>query len=151
MDSRRERFLAGLLGGSGTVLGLIGYQGIPELLLSDFREIRLPNFIYFLLVIFLVGFFSGYIGHLFYIRLRRSLIERAFIVGVTAGLAIALIGWLLTYSFRGVLFPFELFDGVEQRFFIYLRNALVAGPVGGTLVSLMVSSRLRRRGIVERP
>ena len=151
MDTLRERFLAGLLGGFGTVLGLMGYQGAPEILRYEFVEIRLPNFVYFLVVIFFVGFVGGFIGHLFYLRLRRTLLQRALIVGLSTGFAIALIGWTLTYVFSDVLFPFEAFDRFEQRFAIYLRNALVAGPTGGLLVSLTVSSWLRKRGHVEPP
>lgn len=133
------------------MLGLIAYQGIPDLIRFDFIRIRLPNFIYFLIVIFLTGFFCGYFGHLLYIRLNRSLLERALIVGISTGLAIALFGWMLTYSYSEALFPFELFKGLDQRFVDYLRNALIAGPVGGTLVSLAVSGWLHRRGIVMRP
>ena len=151
MDTLRERFLAGLLGGFGTVLGLAGYQGAPEVISYEFIRIRLPNFVYFLIVIFVVGFLCGFIGHLVYLRLRRTLLQRALIVGLSTGLAIALIGWTLTYVFRDVLFPFEVFDGFEERFLVYLRNAVVAGPVGGLLVSLAVSSWLRRRGYVEPP
>lgn len=151
MDTLRERFLAGLLGAFGTVLGLMGYQGAPEILSYEFIRIRLPNFVYFLVVIFLVGFVCGFIGHVFYLRLRRSLLMRGLIVGGSTGLAIALIGWTLTYLFRDALFPFELFDGLQERFFVYLRNALVAGPTGGLLVSLSVSSLLRRRGHVVPP
>lgn len=151
MDTLRERFLAGLLGGFGTVLGLMGYQGAPEILTYEFVRIRLPNFVYFVIVIFVVGFVCGFIGHLFYLRLRRTLLQRALVIGVSTGLAIAFIGWTLTYVFRDVLFPFEAFDGFEERFAVYLRNALVAGPTGGLLVSLTVSSWLRRRGHVEPP
>jgi hypothetical protein len=151
LDTLRERFLAGLLGGFGTILGLMVYQGAPEIIRYDFITIRLPNFVYFLIAIFIVGFLCGFIGHLLYLRLKRALVERALIVGSSTGLAIALIGWTVTYLFQEILFPFELFDGVHARFFVYLRNALVAGPTGGVLVSLMMSRWIRRRGYVEPP
>ena len=151
MDTLRERFLAGLLGGFGTILGLMGYEGVPEMIRYEYIKIRLPNFVYFVLSIFLIGFVCGFVGHLFYVRLRRTLLQRALIVGLSTGLLIALIGWAVTYTFRDALFPFEIFDGLQDRFYVYLRNALVAGPVGGLLVSLTVSSRLRRRGEVAPP
>lgn len=147
MDNPRERFLASLLGGFGTVVGLFIYQGIPDLVRLDFLQIRPSNFFLFLVTIFLVGAVGGYAGHRMFMVMKGSFRRRAIVVGGLSGVVIAACGWALTFSLRGWLFPFRLFEGVEGLLFSYLRNALVAGPVGGILVSLAVARWLRKRGI----
>ena len=141
--------MASLLGGFGTVVGLFIYQGIPDLIRLDFLRIRLANFSLFLAMIFLVGMAGGYAGHRMFIVTRGTFRNRAIVVGGLTGLAIAVLGWTLTFYFRDYLFPFRLFPGVESLLFSYLRNALVAGPVGGIIVSLSVARWLRKRGISD--
>ncbi len=146
MDNPRERFLASLLGGFGTVVGLFIYQGIPDLIRFDFLRIRFPNFFLFLLTIFLVGAVGGYVGHRVFVVMKGSFRTRAIVVGGLIGVVIAACGWALTFFLRAWLLPFREFEGFEGLMFSYLRNALIAGPLGGILVSLAVARWLRKRG-----
>lgn len=141
--------MASLLGGFGTVVGLFIYQGIPDLIRLDFLRIRIANFSLFLVMIFLVGMAGGYGGHRMFMVTGGTFRKRAIVVGGLTGLAIAAAGWTITFYFRDVLFPFRLFEGVERLLFSYLRNALIAGPTGGILVSLWVARWLRQRGISD--
>ena len=141
--------MASLLGGFGTVVGLFIYQGIPDLIRRDFLQVRGGNFFLFLAVTFLMGMAGGYGGHRMFLVTAGTFRKRAIVVGGLTGLAIAVLGWTITYYFRNVLFPFRLFEGVESLLFSYLRNALIAGPVGGVLVSLWVARWLRKRGISD--
>ncbi|MBW3589951.1 MAG: hypothetical protein KY429_11080 [Actinobacteria bacterium] len=149
MDNPRERFLASLLGGFGTVVGLFIYQGIPDLIRLDFLQIRVGNFFLFLAVTFLLGMAGGYGGHRMFMVTAGTFRKRAIVVGALTGLAIAVLGWTVTFYFRDALFPFRLFEGVESLLFSYLRNALIAGPIGGILVSLSVARWLHKRGISD--
>lgn len=141
--------MASLLGGFGTVVGLLIYQGVPDLIRRDFLRIRVGNFFLFLAVIFLLGMAGGYGGHRMFLVTAGTFRKRAIVVGGLTGLAIAAVGWTITFFFRDVLFPFRLFEGVERLLFSYLRNALIAGPVGGILVSLWVARWLHKRGISD--
>lgn len=138
-----------MLGGFGTVAGLFIYQGIPDLIRRDFLRIRVGNFFLFLAVTFLMGMAGGYGGHRMFLVTRGPFRKRAIVVGGLTGLAIAAFGWTITFYFRDALFPFRLFEGVEGLLFSYLRNALIAGPIGGILVSLWVARWLRKRGISD--
>jgi hypothetical protein len=145
MDTARERFLACLLGGSGAIVGVLGYQAIPDLIRFDFLVIEYPNAVYFLLMVFAVGGAGGLIGHWAFLRVARGPIEgRALFVGGFIGLAIAIAGWTLTFVFEGVFFPFRPFEGMSRILKSWLPNALMAGPIGGILAASMVVRRLRR-------
>jgi hypothetical protein len=151
VDTRRERWLASLLGGSGTVIGILLYQAIPELVLSPGLVLRVPNALGFLLTVFVIGAVGGRIGHSIFLRVRGPIEGRALVVGTTIGLAIAVIGWCVTSLFRSLLFPFTLFDGYERLLFRWLPNALFAGPIGGVLASALVVRRLRRKTGLREP
>jgi hypothetical protein len=144
VDTRRERLLASLLGGAGTVLGILLYQAVPDLLRFPELELRVANAVAFLSVVFVIGAFGGRIGHTFFLRLHGPIVSRAVLVGTLMGFAIAFIGGSVTYLFRGALFPFTLFDGYEGLLMRWLRNAAVAGPIVGILAAALVVRRLRR-------
>jgi hypothetical protein len=151
LDTPRERFLASLLGGAGTVVGLLLYQAIPELLRRPELELRVPNALGFLVAMFLIGSLGGRIGHSFFLRLRGQVEGRALLVGSVIGFAIAVIGWCITYLFKAALFPFTLFDGYLRLLLSWLPGALVAGPIGGILAASFVVRRLRRNTGLRQP
>lgn len=144
MDSRRERLLASLLGGVGTVVGVIAYQGIPDLLRFDHLAIRLPNAIWFTVTVFLIGAAGGRIGHALFIETDGVAIEvRALAVGAAIGFAIALTGWTATKLVPGVLVPLAPLAQADANLSRWLPTALVAGPAGGIVASLAVVRHLR--------
>lgn len=145
MDTGRERFLASLLGGGGTVAGVFAYQVVPDLDRMRRLSIRPLNGSIFLLVIFLIGAAGGFVGHRLFLSMKGPLEARALMVGTLIGLVIAVVGWSVTYVFRSVMFPFRPFAGMETLIRIWLPNALLAGPVGGVLTASFVVRRLRRR------
>lgn len=145
MDSGRERLLATLLGGFGTVFGIFIYQVVPDLGLLRELGLRLPNAVAFVSILFLVGAGGGYLGHRWFISWKTpSLMPKAISVGGAVGFAIAVLGWGLLYSLRGWVFPFAPFAGMQTLWFRWLPNALLAGPIGGMLAAMAVVSHLRR-------
>ncbi|MGH2812891.1 MAG: hypothetical protein ACRDI1_09290 [Actinomycetota bacterium] len=145
MDNARERLLAVLFGGSGTVAGILLYQAIPDLVRFEFLEVRLPNAIWFAVVMFLIGALGGRLGHWAFLHVAKGPIEgRALVVGATTGLAIAVFGWTTTYVASGQLVPLKPFPGSDDLLRSWLPNALLAGPMGGVIVSALVVRRLRR-------
>jgi hypothetical protein len=151
MDTRRERVLATLLGGAGTVIGLLLYQAVPDLIRFPELELRVANGIAFLLVVFAIGALGGRVGHSFFLRIRGPIRTRAVLSGTLIGFAIAVAGWFITYLLRDLLFPFELFDGYERLLQSWLPNALIAGPVVGVLAAALVVRRLRRNTGLREP
>lgn len=145
MDTRRERLLAALLGGGGTVVGIFAYQVVPDWGRLSRLALRPLNGSIFLLVVFTIGALGGFFGHRLFVRMSGPLEGRALIVGTLLGLVIAVIGWTVTYGFRTVLFPFRPYSGMEVLIRLWLPNALLAGPVGGVLAAAFVVRRLRRR------
>lgn len=142
MDRPRERLLATLLGGAGTVFSILIYQAIPDLIRFEHLSVRLPNAIYFVLGMFAVGALSGRAGHRMFVRMTRfPLRTRALITGIVIGTSIALVGWFLTYLFRDALFPLSPVGEASRFMTVWLRNALIAGPVIAVLISLLIARR----------
>jgi hypothetical protein len=145
MDGRRERLLASLLGGGGAVIGLVLYQAIPELVRHPVLRLRIGNAVVFLLMVFAVGAVGGRLGHWFFLQLNSPLRHRGIVVGTITGLAISLAGWTIAFVLRTSLFPFVTFDGFEELMKSWLLPAMIAGPIGGVLVSLSIVRWLHRR------
>lgn len=146
-DTRRERLLASLLGGGGSVIGLILYQAIPELVRHPELRVRVGNALVFLLTVFAVGAVGGRLGHWFFLQLNSPLRHRGIVVGTITGLAISLAGWTITFVLRASLFPFVPFKGYEELMKSWLLPAMIAGPIGGVFVSLLIVRWLNRRPI----
>lgn len=143
MDTRRERWLAALLGASGTAAGVLGVEFVPRMMALDL-VVRFPNVIWFFTMALVVGAAGGRIGHgLFLHVVKGPIVGRAVMVGGLIGLAIATTTWSLTYFLRDALSPFdfnELFDPLMRD---ALGESLLAGCVGGILAALGVVKRLR--------
>lgn len=145
MDNARERILAALLGGAGTVVGVLIYQALPDLLRHRFLQFRWPNAVWFLATIFLIGALGGRLGHYLFLNVASGPIEgRAMTVGAAIGFGIALVGWTITSVFREMLFPLEPYEEAQELMGQWLLNALLAGPIGGVLASYLVVRRLRK-------
>lgn len=146
MDNPRERVLAALLGGAGTVIAILIYQAIPDLIRFPHLSVRLPNAVYFVLVISAVGAIAGRAGHWMFVKMTKFPIRRrALLTGIVIGTSIALVGWLLTYLFRDTLFPLSPVGEASRLMPIWLRNALIAGPVIAVLISLVIAQRFVSR------
>lgn len=136
--------MAALLGGVGTVVGVLIYQAPFDMVTRPQLQVRWPAAVMFLATIFLVGAAGGTAGHVMFLRLKGQLTGRALLVGGIVGVKVAIAGWTLTWIFRGALFPFEPFEGMDGLMVTWLFNALFAGPLGGVLAALAVVGRLRR-------
>lgn len=144
MDNPRERLLAGVLGGAGTLGAILIYQAIPDLVRFEHLTIRLAHALGFAAIVFGVGFAGGFLGHLMFVRMTGwPMVARGVLVGAVVGLGIAGVGWSVTYTLRDLLFPFRPFDEMDDLMMAWLRNALVAGPVVGVVVALAVVRHLR--------
>lgn len=140
--------MAALLGGTGAVVGVVSYQGVPELLGSEFLRVRFPNVVFFLLMVFGVGFGAGLFGHFLFVHVLGGPVRRrAVAVGSFCGLLVALKGWIIARLFDGIFFPLHPFPGMEALMGVWLRNALIAGPVTGLGVALLVAGHLERLAV----
>jgi hypothetical protein len=145
VDSRRERLAASLLGGAGTLLGISLYQVVPDLDLLLDLQLRPLNSAGFVAVIVWVGATGGYLGHRWFVSWKDpSLLSKAVVVGGVVGFGIAVVGWTITFMARSSLFPFAPFDAMDDLWRRWLLNALLAGPVGGVMASVIVVRHLQR-------
>lgn len=130
-------------------MGLILYQAIPELVWHPELRLRVTNALLFLLMVFFVGAIGGRLGHWFFLQLNSPLRHRGIVVGTITGLAISLAGWTIAYLLRTSLFPFATFDGYEQLMKSWLLPAMIAGPIGGVVVSLSIVRWLNRQRPID--
>lgn len=143
MDTRRERWLAALLGALGTAGGVLAVEFVPRMMALDL-VVRLPNVIWFFTMVLVVGAAGGSIGHTLFLHVAKGPLERrAVMVGGMVGLAIAATSWSLTYVLRDALSPFEFNDLFGPLMRDALGESLLAGAVGGVLASLGIAKHLR--------
>ena len=144
MDSARERWLAALLGGSGTLVAVTVVEVVPEMLRRDLT-LRWQAAAFFAMV-FAVGALFGWIGHFLFIYVARGpIVGRAIVVGAAMGAAIGGITWLFTFLGRDVFFPFHPRAGYVEALVQVSRTAMIAGPLGGVAASLAVVRHLRKK------
>lgn len=168
MDTRRERWLAALLGALGTAAGVVAVEFIPRMMALDL-VVRFPNVTWFFIMVLTAGAAGGRIGHGLFLHGGRGgssgpsvplararscgppesdiakgpLAGRALLVGATIGFAIAGTSWSLTYFFPGVLSPFVFNETFRPFMRDALGESLLAGSVGGVLAALGIVKHLR--------
>lgn len=143
MDTRRERWLAALLGALGTAGGVVAVEFVPRMMALDL-VVRFPNVIWFFTMVLVVGAAGGRIGHTLFLHVAKGPIEgRAVVVGGMIGLAIAATSWSLTYFLRDALSPFEFNDAFAPLMMQALGESLLAGSLGGVLAALGIVKHLR--------
>ena len=143
MDTRRERWLAALLGALGTAAGVVAVEFIPRMIALDL-VVRFPGVIWFFVMVLVVGAAGGRIGHGLFLHVAKGpLVGRAGVVGATIGFAIAGTSWSLTYFLPGVLSPFDLNETFRPLMRDALGESLLAGSVGGVLAALGIVRHLR--------
>lgn len=147
MDNPRERMLASLIGAIGTLVGVLSIQVLPEMLKEDLRP-KNPQALLFLVMLVAVGGLGGFVGHWAFLHIAKGdLKKRALLVGGVVGLVIGATTWSLTYLLFDLIFPFHPVRGARRGLIDRsLTNALLAGPLGGVLVALVVARRLIVRG-----
>ncbi len=143
MDTRRERWLAALLGALGTAAGVLAVEFVPRMMALDL-VVRFPSVIWFFAMVLVVGAAGGRIGHGLFLHIAKGPLEgRAVIVGGIVGLAIAATSWSLTYFLRDALSPFEFNDAFAPLMRDALGESLLAGSLGGILAALGIVKHLR--------
>lgn len=144
MDSPRERLLAALLGGVGTLVGVLLIQVIPQMTRYGLK-VHQPNAIWFILMLLAVGGTGGFVGHWLFLYTAKGPIEgRAVTVGTSVGATIGLVTWAATFFFPRIFFPFAMFSDAIDKLRPVITQALLGGAVGGLLAALAVVRRLRK-------
>ena len=110
-----------------------------------FLRLRHPGTLWFALMTAAVGAAGGGVGHFLVVRMAKGPMEkRALSCGGSVGFVTALCVWALTFYGREVLSPFEPSPQVNVVIRDAGKIALLAGPVGGISVSLLVVDVLKR-------
>ncbi|HVE76062.1 MAG TPA: hypothetical protein VND22_04740 [Actinomycetota bacterium] len=147
VDSPFERYLAALLGGCGTLIGVLAIEIIPDLYNLPGLHIHLTRFALMCVFVFLAGAAGGRVGHHAFLHMAKGgAVSRALKVGGLVGAAIGGICWLATYVAPGLFFPFETVVGFRGHLLSHvLPRSLGAGAAGGMIVALGVVYRLRKQ------
>ncbi len=147
MDNPLERYLAALLGGCGTLIGVLAIEIIPDLYNLGGLHIHLTRFSLMCGLVFLAGAVGGRVGHHAFLHMAKGgAVSRGIKVGGIVGVAIGGICWALTYVAPGLFFPFETVLGFKEYLLTHvLPRALGAGAAGGMIVALGVVYRLRKQ------